>query len=186
MRYAINNKVEGVEFDIQLTKDDEIIVFHDFTITRVLEKIEKETIVGNLYLRPDSLTLNELKENYYLKNSTEEKVSTLIEILDEIDKLNSNIILFIEIKSDSKLDILTKKLITIFEERKLYNRAILGSFNPVILYKIRKMNPKIVTLLFIKEWLFSPFFELGNNIFNIKMIIILQNLFHKCQKKKNL
>jgi hypothetical protein len=51
----------------------------------------------------------------------------------------------IEIKEYVKLDVMTEEVNNMFIKYDLYNRTTVASFSPIILYLIRKKNPKIVT-----------------------------------------
>lgn len=70
---AINHKV-AFEFDIHLTKDNELVICHDESLKRTTEK---EGII-------EDLTLKEIKENYRLLDGGE--IPTLQEVID----LNKN------------------------------------------------------------------------------------------------
>ena len=63
----------GIELDIQLTKDKEVVVFHDYTLKRVCGEVG----------RVDEYTYEELKHFKLLKS--EEKIPKLTEVLTVIN-----------------------------------------------------------------------------------------------------
>ena len=83
---AFRNAVEhgfGMELDVQLTKDEKLVVFHDFDLKRMCGVHKKLT----------ELTYAEL-EQYFLKNSTE-KIPLFSDVLELI---NGKVPLVVEIK----------------------------------------------------------------------------------------
>jgi glycerophosphoryl diester phosphodiesterase len=63
-RYAVQQEIDGLEFDVHLTKDQVPIVMHD-------EKIDR---TSNGHGQINQLTLNEIRQ-YHLSNG--EKIPTL-------------------------------------------------------------------------------------------------------------
>lgn len=105
----------AIELDVQITKDNKVVVFHDYNLERMTEK--------NIYVK--DITLNELKK-ITLKGSFS-TVPTLEEVLSLI---NGKVPLLIEIKNEGKVSILEEKLIEILSN---YNgEFMLESFNPFV------------------------------------------------------
>ncbi len=107
----------AIENDIRLTKDGEVVVFHDSTLERVCG-VDK---------RVSDLTLKELKE--YTLFNTDEKIPTLKECLKAVD---AKVPLLIEFKAD------------LYSPSELFKRAdeILHSYNGE--YFIQSFDPRIV------------------------------------------
>ncbi|PCJ62588.1 MAG: hypothetical protein COA79_03485 [Planctomycetota bacterium] len=102
IKKAIELKADGIEIDIHLSKDNHIVVHHDYTTKRLSNK--------NFIIK--DCTLAKLKEfevgSHIGEEFKNEKIPTLNEILE---LLPNNIYLFIEIKSDkSILPFLNKEL----------------------------------------------------------------------------
>ena len=103
-----------IELDVQLSKEGEIVVFHDFTLKRAcsVDKKVKE------------LTVSELKELKLFKS--EEKIPTFKEVLDFID---GRVPLLIELKVSNVSFELSKRTAKALENYKgVYS---IQSFNPV-------------------------------------------------------
>lgn len=123
---AVQNNI-GVELDVHITKDNELVVVHDSNLKNItgINKIVED------------LTLKEIKEMYLFNTSN--KIPTFKEVLDIID---GRVPVIIEIKNEGKVGKL---------ESKLYNELInydgeyvIESFNPLTLLWFRKHNKNIV------------------------------------------
>ena len=159
---AITQGADGIELDVQLTKDGIPVVIHDETIDRVTEK--KGWV--------KDYTLKELKELTVLKNKFPEysaaKIPTLEEVLDAVKA--SGIQVNIELKTgiywypeiEQKVADLVKK--AGMEERVIYSSAYL--YSDVILNvaeyakntKVDGLHPAVYHVKmadFLKEYLSS-------------------------------
>lgn len=85
---AIENNIP-IELDIQLTKDNKLVVFHDYNLKRMTKR---DAFIQNLtYEEVSKLTLLD----------TEEKIPTLIEVLNLV---HGKVLLDIEIKNTDKVE----------------------------------------------------------------------------------
>lgn len=138
-KLALINKL-NIELDIQLTKDNTLVVFHDKNLKRMT----------NINKNLDELTYEEIKKVKLLKTS--QYIPTLKQVLDII---NGKVILDIEIKNTNKIDLLCKKLVTELEN---YNHTFfIKSFNPKIVRWFRKNKPDYIRGLLIKDNLYNKF-----------------------------
>ena len=111
----------GVELDVRLSKDGELVVFHDDTLTRV----------AGVEGRVDELTLAELRECRLL--DTDDTIPTLREVFDLVD---GRIPILIEIKEKTGSTAVTEKLLA---ELKSYDGPyIVESFDPMAISAFRK------------------------------------------------
>lgn len=122
-RKAIELQADYIEFDIQESKDGEIVVFHDYEISKITSK--------EGYIK--EMTLEELKQ---LDVGDGEKIPTLQETI-EITK--GKIGLQIEIKVES----IGKKLIKMLWDANLIESTIISSFIHNELLKVKKLEPKV-------------------------------------------
>jgi len=114
-----------IEFDIRITKDNWIIVFHDSNLKKIFD-INREI---------DDLTIKEIKKYTY--------IPTLQEALNLI---NGKVPVIIDIKTYNK------ELIHILDNYK--GEFSVQSFNPLILYKIKRIRPKYVIGYLIYKFLY--------------------------------
>lgn len=110
----------SIELDIQLTKDNILVVFHDYNLKRMtgIDKLIQET------------NYDEIKELKLL--NTKEYIPTLDEVLNLI---NDKVLLDIEIKDTKKI----KEITNILKDKlNNYNNYVLKSFNPKIVRYLKK------------------------------------------------
>ncbi len=116
-----------IEIDLYLTKDNEIVSFHDDNLKRMTNK---DALIYDK-------TLKELKELSLLNSN--EKIPTLKEIF-EITEGKSP--LLIEIKNQPNGKILIDKLI---KELKNYKGEFaIQSFNPLYIKRVKKLAPEFI------------------------------------------
>ena len=117
----------GIELDVRLSKDGELVVFHDDNLTRVVGKEG----------RVNEFTKEELGKMSLL--GTDDTIPTLREVLDLID---GAVPLLIELKSTTKECGVAEKFVELIEGYK--GEYIVESFNPLELRTLRKMRPDII------------------------------------------
>jgi len=122
-----------IELDVQLTKDNVVVVFHDFNLVRMANKTE--------YIQ--DMTYEELKKVQLL--DTNETIPTLKEVLDLVQ---GKVLLDIEIKNTKKIKEVCERVV---QETKDYHNFILKSFNPRIVKYLRKHYPNLEVGLLIAD-----------------------------------
>ena len=122
-----------IELDVQLTKDNTLIVFHDYNLKR-MTGIDKNVC---------DVTYDEIKTLKLLNTNQ------TIPILKDVLKLvNNKVLLDIEIKDTKNIKAICKMLLY---ELKDYNNYIIKSFNPRIIRYINKINKNITKGLLINK-----------------------------------
>ncbi|MFA1627473.1 glycerophosphodiester phosphodiesterase family protein [Rhizobium mongolense] len=128
--------VEGVEFDVHLTRSGELLVIHDATLDRTTD------YSGPVFdLAPGE------HRSVTLKDSDGEAIPTLEEVL-EIFK-DSALELHIELKADANGDAypgLERRAANLVDGLKLADRSFLTSFHASVLQTVREVAPHIRTL----------------------------------------
>ena len=111
-----------IEIDIHLTKDNQIIVFHDYNTKRITKK---DMII-------EESNYNDLNKQNIIH----------IPLLKEILKLiNGKVPLLIEIKQENKVGKLEQNLMNILKDYK--GEYAIQSFNPKVLYWFKRNYPNI-------------------------------------------
>ena len=161
-KLAIKNGY-AIEFDVQITKDNKLVVFHDDNLVRMT----------GLNKNIQDLDYDEIKDLKLLDNN--EKIPTFKEFLDLV---SGKVFLDIEIKSTKKVDLVTT---LVLEELANYKGELqLKSFNPFIVSKLKKKTTKYkVGLLLMKK---SPNKKL-NFLLNTKLIYLFKFDFLAVSKK---
>ncbi|KOC70738.1 Glycerophosphodiester phosphodiesterase 1 [Habropoda laboriosa] len=153
-----NSKERGctaVEFDLSLTKDNVPIVFHDPTIDRITGKIG---IIKDMTW--DQLKQLDITHNHPLKDKfiEGEKIPLFHEVLETCLSNEQRVI--IDIK-ETRMEIVQIILDAYKKYPKLFQRAIVSSFNPIVVYMIRRKEPRIVSSLAWRPQYFSRTSYLG-------------------------
>lgn len=128
---AIDGNFDGVETDVHLTKDNQLVLIHD-------EKIDR-TSNGKGYVKDYSYEqLCQYNFNYKFKG-VEAKIPLLEELLDYC--INKDVVLNIEIKTDKiHYPNIEKMTYDLVKEKGLLDKVIFSSFNLNSLLKLREID----------------------------------------------
>ena len=127
---AVRRAVEagyGIELDVRLSKDGELVVFHDATLDRV-------TGVSGCV---DAYDYSELKAMHLL--GTDDTVPLFTEVLSIVD---GKVPLLIELKEEAGKHGVAEKTLEILEGYK--GEYIIESFNPLTLGRVKEKKPEIL------------------------------------------
>ena len=161
---AIDLQVDGIELDVHVSRDGEIMVIHDETIDR--------TTSGKGFVK--NLSSNELQ--FY-------GIPTLREVLDLI---NNNLLVNIELKSDNSVEKVVE-IINFYCSEKNWNinNFIISSFNWEFLLKVKSLHKNIKIGVLTENNIESAIdFAVANQAFSINPYFKLLNsenveLMHK-------
>ena len=143
-----------IELDVQILKDNNVVVFHDDNLRRLtgINKKIKDT------------TYDEIKKLKLL--NTNEHIPLFLDVLKLVD---GKVPLLIELKYDTKVGLLEDKLLSILKD---YNgNYAFQSFNPRSLIYLKKKCPGI-----LRGILVSDFKKTNINLF--KRIILKRMIFN--------
>ena len=134
-RLAVEQGADGIELDVKLSRDGEVVVFHD----QMTQRITGET--G----RVNQLTLTELKRlsagAFFADSFRKEKIPTLKEVFETV---GDNVFLFIELTNYlSWSDGLVEKTAALVKEHHLEHRAVFISFLPWNISRLKKLLPNV-------------------------------------------
>jgi len=144
---ALEHKADGIELDVMLTADEQVVVIHDDTVDRTTD--------GTGLVR--EMTLAQLEE---LTAGEGEKIPTLTEVLDQF---GGKFLINIELKNYSSIfDALPIKVADLVLAHDLVDSVLISSFNPFNMRRFCKKAPKSVIGLLTTEgkadlWLWSLF-----------------------------
>jgi len=159
---------DGIELDIQLSKDNKLVIYHDL---RLKSNITRDPY-GKWVRKPGqpvrSLTLNQLKQ-YKLglinkktaygllfrkqKRLPDQAIPTLAELVEHFDKENlNNALLNIEIKhSPEETEIcpraftIAKKVVDEIHRLKIADRCVVSCFNWAVIKSVRELDTGLKT-----------------------------------------
>ena len=170
---AVELGADGVEFDVQLTEDNEVVVIHDELIDRTMT----DTGLVRDY------KLSELKDmsagEYYSSDFKDEKIPTLREVLEVVSDLE---IINIELKNFLDYPGLEEKVLKLVDEFGIMDKVIISSFNHQSLQKIKKLQPEIKTGALLMARLINPAdyaFKRGFNALNLHFLTADSDIIEK-------
>lgn len=147
---AEKDGADGIELDVQLTVDGEVVVIHDLTVDR--------TTNGSGYVNELTFSeLSKLKANYhslhYFKKSC--RIPSLREVFEWLE--GNNLLCNIELKNAvNPYRGMEEMVIALVREFCLEKRVIISSFNHNSLVLCREIEPAIVTAPLYNEVLYKP------------------------------
>ena len=118
-------KKYSIELDVQLTSDNKLIVFHDFSLERMTG------ICKNI----EDCSYEEIRKLHLL--STKEKIPTFQEVLD---LTKDKVLLDIEIKNTNRIE---ETCTILMKELEGYHNYLIKSFNPMIVRYLKKHYPSV-------------------------------------------
>ncbi|MBP3602588.1 MAG: hypothetical protein J6J79_00395 [Lachnospiraceae bacterium] len=132
------NNLTGIELDIQLTKDGEIVVIHDERVDRTTESIG--------FVRDYALA--ELKRlHIYADVNQSQQIPTMEEVFDLIEpRLKTGMKVNIELKNSVyPYPGMEEKILDLAAKRGVEDAIVFSSFSAKSMERIKKLNPKAET-----------------------------------------
>ena len=145
-RLALDTGADGIETDVHLTKDGELVLIHD-------ETLERTTNGSGLV---SSYTLDELRRfNAGVRSSQQEVIPTLQELLELVR--GDSIRLNLEVKTDvlRYVGIESRLLDTIESSGINPSRILFSSFNHETVHRLKKMRPDIEAAILLAQPLYD-------------------------------
>lgn len=148
VKLALEQKCDGIEIDVQLTKDNEIVVCHDWDVDRTTDGTGKIK----------DLTLKEIKKldagSWFDKRFKGEKIPLLEEVLQLVP---NSIFLNIEIKAKATDERgLEKKVADILRKYDRINNTVISSFNHYSLKRAKEVLPDIKIGILYEAYIIKP------------------------------
>lgn len=134
-RKAIEQGADWLEFDVQQTQDNQLVVFHDLRVER--------TTNGRGALR--DLTLDQVRGldagSWFDPVFADERVPTLEEVVALAKQ--AGIRIFPEVKDPRFYDGIEERMAALLRASDYEDGTIVQSFDPVSLEKLRQINPRL-------------------------------------------
>lgn len=166
--------VDGIELDVHLTKDGEIVVIHDETLDR--------TTNGCGWVQ--QYTYEEISK-FTLKTLPNERIPTLKEVLLLFS--NTNTLINIELKNQYvRYNGIAKKVIMVIDDFQMENQVIFSSFHHPSLMELKKLRPNGNIALLIDCVLYEPWNyakTLGFSQLHLHHSAIDEELMIQCKKQ---
>lgn len=132
---AIELGADGIELDVQMTKDGEIVVIHDETIDRTSD--------GKGWVK--DYTLEELRKfnfNNHNPHYPHADIPTMREVFELIKP--TNLVINIEIKTGVVFYPIEEKILALTKEMEMEDRVFYSSFNHYTVKKVHELKPDAV------------------------------------------
>lgn len=191
---AIDDGADGIEFDVRLAKNGEVVVFHDSTLNRVsnikgrvtdftVEELQK-TDIGSWFNNRFPNKANPLFPN--------EKVASLKQTLEFLKDFRG--LIYIEIKcKDSEVGQISEAVFNLIKDSHLLPQVIVKSFQLEVIPTIKNLSkeiktaalfaPKIMTILRKEKRLVNIAHDLGADMLSVHFSLATKKLMKKAEKK---
>ena len=143
---AVEIGADGVELDVQLTKDGEVVIIHDETIDRTTDG--KGYVVDYTYEE-----LSKFDASYiYTGKRGFNKIPTLKEYFELVKDLY--FVTNIELKTGINQYLgIEEKVYKLIKEYKLEKKVIISSFNHFSVLRMKKIAPKLKCGFLSEDWI---------------------------------
>ena len=147
-KLSLANGLDGVDLDGQLSSDGELIIFHDLSVNRLT----------NSTGRVSSKTLAELKALDLGPKFNESFKHSYVAAFEEfLTAFNGSSILMVELKVPGvKRTGIEERAVELIKKHNSYEYVYLSSFNPIVLYRLKKLDPRIHTVLIFMDTNWNP------------------------------
>ncbi len=142
-KIAMQKDMDGVDVDGQQSSDKEIVIFHDLSVGRLTNSTGKVS----------SKTTRELESlDLGLKYGEGFEGSFVHTFEDFVKNITPNRILMVELKVPGKESTgIEERAVEIIKKYDAYERVYLSSFNPLVLYRLKKIDSQIRTVFIFMD-----------------------------------
>jgi glycerophosphoryl diester phosphodiesterase len=174
---AIESGAPMVEIDVTTTADGRVILLHDETLDRTT----------NGTGLPTDQTLDAIRRldagSWFSQAFAGEPVPTLAEVLDTV---RDRILINIEIKSEAVEHGVVAKVAGLIAEHGMIDQAVVSSFSPEALIRMKSTNPAVITASLFNKDLHTDVDPLeivqqvGSRGFNISSKRVTREMIERC------
>jgi glycerophosphoryl diester phosphodiesterase len=193
-RKAIADGADGIEFDVRLTRDGEVVVFHDATLRRLSphKNLVSSLTAEELQKIDVGSWFNRRKANPSDDDFSNERILTLRQLLDFLADFEG--LIYIELKCrESETEKLSAKVCAAIADSPRRPQMIVKSFQLEVIPHIRRLcpevktaalfAPKIMTILRKEKRLINIADELGADMVSVHFSLATRKLMKKAEKK---
>ncbi len=191
---AITDGAEGIEFDVRLSKDGIVVVFHDAALERLTaQKNLVSSLTAEELKKIDvGSWFNERKPNHSNDDFSGERIPTLSQLLEFLKDFKG--LIYIELKCrKSETEKLAKAVCEVISDSPLLSNIIVKSFQLEVIPQIRRFcpkvktaalfAPKIMTILRKEKRLVKIAHELGADMISVHFSLATRKLIKKAEKR---
>ena len=148
VEHALDAGVDGVDLDAQLTRDGEIVIFHDLSVDRLTS--------GTGRVRDKSL--QEMLSLDLGPRYTPPVTGAYVHTFEDfVRAVRGRGLLMVELKVPGTAPTgMEQRAVEIIRKYGAHEHVILSSFNPVVLYRVKKLDPRVRTALIFMDTNWNP------------------------------
>jgi glycerophosphoryl diester phosphodiesterase len=145
---ALEARMDGVDVDGQLTRDGEVVIFHDLSVDRLTSdsgRVGQKTLKQMLAL------------DLGPKFRPAMRGAPVRTFEDFVRTVKGRGILMVELKVPGlKPTGMERRAVEIIRKHAAHQDVVLSSFNPVVLYRIKRLDPQVRTALIFMDTNWNP------------------------------
>jgi glycerophosphoryl diester phosphodiesterase len=145
---ALEGGMDGVDVDGQLTRDGEVVIFHDLSVDRLTSdtgRVRDKTLEQMLAL--------DLAPKY----DPAMRGAPVRTFEDFVRTVKGRGILMVELKVPGLAPTgMEERAVEIIQKHAAHDDVVLSSFNPVVLYRLERLDPRIRTALIFMDTNWNP------------------------------
>ncbi len=147
-KLALANGLDGIDVDGQITSDGELVIFHDLSVDRLTNS------TGHV----SDKTLAELKSLDLGPKFNESFRGAYVATFEEfLTTVNNSALFMVELKVPGTGNTgIEQRAVEIIQKYNAYDWVYLSSFNPIVLYRLEKLDPKINTVFIFMDTNWNP------------------------------
>jgi len=147
---ALDAGMDGVDMDGQLTRDSTLVIFHDLSVDRLTAdtgRVRDKTLAAMLALDLGPKFHPPMRGAYV--RTFEDFVRTVM--------ARPTGILMVELKVPGMAATgIERRAVEIIQRYGAHERVVLSSFNPVVLYRVKRLDPNVRTALIFMDTNWNP------------------------------
>ncbi len=173
---AMNSDADYIELDVQLTKDNVLVVFHDDRLNRVTDG--KGKLVDHTYKELQELTVDSGVGRH--SEFADAKIPTLEEVLQLVGKTK---MFNIEIKDVGDSVLATENTVELIQKYGITNSCYVTSFSYPLLKIVKRLEPKIKTALIANVAMSTSYSQLRSiDAVSLNYIFVNQNVVNSAHQ----
>ena len=144
---AASDGFDGVDVDAQMTKDGKIVIYHDLSLDRLTSGTGKVSSKSLEELESLDLALKYKPLDGYDWNG-----SNVASFEDFVEEMPTTSIISAELKvTGFAATGIEEEAFKIIERNNAFDRVYFSSFNPFVLYRLKKLDPRIKTVFIFMD-----------------------------------
>jgi glycerophosphoryl diester phosphodiesterase len=145
---ALENGLDGVDVDAQFSADKQTVIFHDVTLERFTAgegRVDSKTVA--------QLQTYDLGDTYG-KGFKDVYIATFEDFVSEVVPKAK---LMVELKVPGVADTgIEKQVVDIIAKYDAFEEVYISSFNPVVLYRLKQIDPRVQTVFIFMDTGWDP------------------------------